>query len=290
MSIRPLHLLLFVAVMAIWSFNYVVVKWAVTDMPPLLFVALRFTCVAILLLPFAQAPRGRWRAMYGLVLTLGVAHFAFMYVGMVLTPASTAALIGQLQVPIAAILAAIFLRDRLNLRRLIGMAITFAGAVIVLGQPDLTAPWWSQGLILLGACCWAGSAIQLKLLSDLSANTLNGWLALLAVPHLFLLSFLLEDGQRAALEAISWRTLFALAYNTLLVVCVAYRLWYFLLERYDVTQAMPFTLLMPPLAVLAGALFLDEPVGWSLLIGGLVIVAGVAMIVLKRPPAAAPEG
>jgi len=276
--------------MAIWGFNYVVVKWSVTDVPPLFFVALRFALSAAILLPFAPMPRGRWGAMYGLVLTLGVAHFAFMYVGLVLTPASTAALIQQLQVPFAAILAAVFLHDRLNLRRLCGMAITLAGATIVLGRPDLTAPWWSQGLVLLGSFCWAASAVQLKLMTDLSANTLNAWMAALAAPHVLLLSFLLEDGQMAALASMSWRAVFGLVYNVFVVVLVAYRLWYFLLERYNVTQAMPFTLLQPPLAVLFGALLLDEPVGGSLLIGGLIIIAGVAMIVLKRPPAAAPEG
>ena len=276
--------------MLIWGFNYVVVKWSVTAMPPLLFVTLRFLCVSLVLLPFAPMPRGRWRAMYGLVLTLGVAHFAFMYVGMVLTPASTAALIQQLQVPFAAIMAAVFLGDRLTLRKLVGMAITLAGATIVLGTPDLTSPWWSQGLVVLGSLCWATSAVQLKRMTDLSANTLNGWLAAIGVPHMLLLSLLLEDGQLAAIQAIDWRVILGLVYNTFAVVLVAYRLWYFLLERYDVSQAMPFTLLQPPLAVLAGAVFLGEPIGWSLLLGGLVIIGGVALILLKRPPTAVPEG
>jgi len=289
LSIRPLHLLMFLAVMAIWGFNYVVVKWSVTDFPPLLFVALRFTIVAAMLLPFAAMPRGRWRAMCGLVLTLGVAHFAFMYTGLVLTPASTAALIQQLQVPFAAVLAAIFLGERLSLRRLLGMVVTLIGVTIVIGQPDLTAPWWSQGLILLGSCCWATSAVQLKKMTDLSSNTLNGWMAALAAPLVFLLSFLLEDGHVEAIATITWRAAFGLVYNTMVVVLIAYRFWYFLLDRYDVNQAMPFTLLQPPLAVAFGALFLAEPVGWSLLIGGVIVLAGVALVVLKRPTAPVPE-
>ncbi len=52
-----------------------------------------------------------------------------------------------------------------------------------------------------------------------------------------------------------------------------------MLKRYDVNQAMPFTLLMPLFGVLFAAIFLSEPVGWGLLIGGLLTLAGVAITI-----------
>ena len=290
LAIRPTHILMFVAVMAVWSFNFVVVKWAVAAFPPLFFVALRFAIVSLSLVPFVQRPRGRqWRGLFLVSLTLGVLHFACMFNGMVLTPASTAALIQQLQVPLAAILAAAFLGDRLGWRRIVGMALTFVGAVIILGEPDLTAPLWSQGLILAAGFFWAVSTIQIKQLKGIPAMTLNAWIALLAVPQLLFVSWLFEEGQRAALAAIDWQGILVVLYNSVFIVLIGYGTWYHLLKRYDVNQAMPFTLLMPPMGVLFGALFLDEPLGWTLLVGGLVTLAGVALIVLTRPPSAVPE-
>jgi O-acetylserine/cysteine efflux transporter len=52
---------------------------------------------------------------------------------------------------------------------------------------------------------------------------------------------------------------------------------------------MPFTLLVPIIGVLSAALFLDEPLTWRVLLGGAATIAGVAVIVLRRPRLADPE-
>lgn len=282
LAIRPLHIVVLVAIMAAWSFNFIVMKWGVAQMPPLLFVALRFAVVALVLVPFAPLPRGRWWPLFLLSVTLATVHFAFMFTGIVLTPASTTVLIQQLQVPAASLLAALFLGDRLGWRRFAGLVLTLAGTVVVLGQPDLTSPWWSQALILGAALCWAVATIQIKLLHGVPPITLNAWMALFAVPQLLLLSFLLEDGQAAALAAFSWESVLVILYNSVVVVVVGYGIWYWMLKRYDVNQAMPFTLLMPPFGVLFAALFLGEPMGWELLVGGIITLIGVGLTIVNQ--------
>ena len=281
-AIRPVHVAVLVAVMALWSFNFVVMKWGVAAFPPLLFVALRAAVVALLVVPFVPLPRGQWRPVLVLSFTFGSLHFALIFSGIVLTPASTTALLQQFQVPMAALLAALFLGERLGWQRLAGMVLTFAGTVVVLGAPDLTAPWWSQALVLGASFCWALQSVQVKKLVGVSAMTLNGWLALLSVPQLLLFSLLLEDGQMEALRAFSWDGVLMIAYNSVVVVLVGHGTYYWMLTRYSVNQVMPFTLMMPPMAVLFAALFLAEPVGWGLLIGGLITLAGVGMIVIRR--------
>jgi len=281
-AIRPVHAAILVAVMATWSFNFVVMKWGVAQFPPLLFVALRSAVVALLLVPFVPRPHGQWRPILLLSFTFGALHFALMFNGIVLTPASTTALLQQLQVPLAALLAALFLDERLGWRRLAGMALTFVGTVVVLGAPDLDAPWWSQALVLGASFCWALQSVQVKKLTGISAMTLNGWLALLALPQLLLLSAVLEEGQLAALAAFDWHGVFIIAYNSIAVVLIGHGAYYWMLRRYAVNQVMPFTLLMPPFSVLFAVLFLDERMGWGLLIGGLITVLGVGLIVVQR--------
>jgi len=267
--------------MASWSFNFTVMKWGVAQLPPLLFVGLRFAVVALLLVPFVPLPRGRWREIYLLSLTLGVIHFAFMFSGIVRTPASTTALLQQLQVPAASILAAIFLHDRLGWRRFGGMALTLAGTVFVLGEPDLTAPWWSQALVLAAAVTWAVTTIQIKRLHGLSPMTMNAWMALFAFPQLLLLSAILEEGQMEALATLDWNGVLIILYNSVVVVLLGYGAWYWMLKHYAVNQAMPFTLLVPPFSVLSAALFLGEPLGWGLLVGGVMTLLGVGLIVVS---------
>lgn len=287
--IRPLHLVLFVFIQAIWAFNFPVSKWGLAELPPFLFIALRFLLVALVLLPLVPLPRGRWPQVFLLSVTLGLLHFAAMFNGLVFVPASTAALLVQLQVPFAALLAAAFLGDRLGWRRGLGLALAFSGVTLVLGGPSLEGPWWAQGLVLFAAFCWAVAAVQVKFLSGLSGATLNAWVATFAVPQLFLASFIFEEGQWQATVELSWAGIGAIVYNSLVVVVLGYGIWYRLLRSYDVNQAMPFTLLILPLAFLFSGLFLGEPLTWTLMLGGLLTLVGVSIIVLRRPRQIPPE-
>jgi O-acetylserine/cysteine efflux transporter len=112
---------------------------------------------------------------------------------------------------------------------------------------------------------------------------------LFAAPQLFLASALLESGQFAAIAHADWLGWSAVAYMAILVTVISYVMWFRVLRRYPVNQAMPFTLLVPVLGVLAAALLLDEPLGWRVILGGLATVAGVGVIVLRRPRLAEPE-
>jgi O-acetylserine/cysteine efflux transporter len=284
LSIRPLHLALFLGTVTIWGISFIVTKLGVREIPPLLFVGLRFALVALILVPFVPRPTGHWRQVLLISTTLGLLHFSCMFVALVRTPAGTTALLAQLQVPFAALLAAVFLGDRLGWRRALGMALAFAGAGVVLGRPAFESPWWSDLLAALAGLFWAVSAVQIKLIGGrVPAASINGWVALLAVPQLLVASLILEQGQWQALAGMSWQAVFALFYNSVLIVVVGYGTWYRLLRIYDVNQAMPFMLLMPPIALLSGSLILGEPLTWSLAIGGLVTVAGVAIILIRRP-------
>ncbi len=289
-AIRPLHLALFLFVIAIWAFNFVINKLALAELPPLLYIALRFIVVAVVLLPFVPPPRGRWRQVAVLSFTLGSLHFALIMSGLRLVPASTVALITQLQVPFAAILAAFAFGDRLGWRRLGGMVLAFVGVGMVLGLPDLGAPWWAECLVVGSAFCWAVATIQIKWLGGaVSGSTLNAWTAVFAVPQLLLASLVLEEGQWEALVSISWLGVGAVLYNALVIVVLAYGIWYRMLRLYDVNQAMPFTLLMLPMALLSAGLVLDEPMTWWLAAGGLLTIVGVGIVVIRRPRVAGPE-
>jgi O-acetylserine/cysteine efflux transporter len=61
-----------------------------------------------------------------------------------------------------------------------------------------------------------------------------------------------------------------------------------MMRRYPVNQVMPFTLLLPLIGVAAGALMRDEAITWQMIVGGLATVAGVGIIVLRRPTVVAP--
>jgi O-acetylserine/cysteine efflux transporter len=278
------------AVTVVWGVNFAVVKAGLGVMPPIAFVALRFAVVGVMLLPWLRWPPPRLRDLVVLSVILGVVHFSLMFTGMRGLDVATASIAIQLQVPFAAILAAIFFGETLHWRRLTGMAIAFAGVVLIAGEPRLSGNLLPLFLVIAAACTWAGATIQIKRIGDdVDVLALNGWVALLAAPQLALLSWLIEDGQLAAITAADWRLWLSVAFQALLVTIFGYSVWYRLMRRFSVNQVMPFTLLVPLFGVLSGVIFFDDRLTLLMLIGGVCTIVGVAIIIIRRPRVIAPS-
>lgn len=288
-SVRPLHVALYVLVMVVWALNFPVAKVGLAQLPPMFLIALRFVLVAVLLLPFVARPTGRWRQVILISVTLGFLHFALMFSGLDRLDAATAAITIQLQVPFASILAALFLNDRLGWRRALGMVIAFVGVAFIAGEPRLQGQYLALALVIAASAAWSIGNLQVKLLDGVNGMTLIAWSAVFAAPQLLLGSLVFEQGHQAALAAADWRALFSIVYQAVFVVVLGYGIWYWLLKRYEVNQSMPFTLLVPPLAVIASVVFLDEALTPPMILGGLMTVLGVGIITLRRPRTTAPE-
>ena len=145
---RPLHILFAVLIMAIWGTNFVVAKIGLMHLPPLMLTGARFALVAALLLPFVGRPRGQWRAIALLSLVMGSLHFGFMFHGLLGTEAGAASIAVQMQVPFAALLAAVVFKDYLGWRRLLGMAFAIGGAELRGAEAQWLAPLL---VLMLGA-------------------------------------------------------------------------------------------------------------------------------------------
>lgn len=289
LAVRPLHLAMFVGVMIVWGLNFVVAKIGLEQAPPMFLVAMRFGLVALVMVPFVARPSGHWREVIAISFTLGFVHFALMFTGLTGVDAATAAITIQLQVPFAAILAAFVFGDRPGWRRLLGMAIAFGGVALIAGEPRFEGHYIFLAMVITASMCWAVANIQIKKLTGVDGLSLNAWMAVFATPQLLLGSLLLEDGQWQALSEADWRLAMTVVYQGLAVVVIGYGTWTWLLRQYDINQAMPITLLVTPIGVAGGVVFLGEPLTWALVVGGLLTVVGVGIILIRRPRTAAPE-
>jgi len=277
-------------IQAIWGVNFVVVKLGLDHMPPLFFVALRFSLAALILLPFSGLPRAHLKRVIPLSFTLGVMHFTLIFTGMHYLDAATTAIAVQLQVPFAAILAAYFFKETLHWRRITGMAIAFAGIVLIAGQPRFFANPWPLASVVAAAVVWSIANVQVKMLGDeIDAVQLNGWIAILAAPQLLVVSYALEGDHWPHIVDIGWAGAFALLYQAVLVAAFSYWIWYNLMRRYPVNQVMPFMLLQPLIGAASGVVFRNEEISLPMVIGGIGILIGVAIIIIRRPGVIAPS-
>jgi O-acetylserine/cysteine efflux transporter len=224
-----------------------------------------------------------------LALTLGLVHFSLMFTGVARLDGAIAAVATQIQVVFAAFLSWIFFGDRIRWRRALGIAIALAGVAVIAGEPRTAADPLPLAMVIGAAFMWALANVQMKKLAALDGFTLTAWTALFSSPLQLCASLALERGQRHALETASWSAWIGILYMALMVGLASYLAWLWLLRRHPINVVMPFTLLVPVFGALFSIAMRDETASWNLLLGGALTVAGVGIIVLRRPGTAAPE-
>jgi O-acetylserine/cysteine efflux transporter len=271
-------------VMVIWGFNFAVAKFGLREFSPMFLMCLRFVGVAVVLLPFVRVPWGQMKEIFILSVLLGSLHFPLMFTGLTGVDAATASIAIQLQVPFSSILAAILYRDKLGWKRGLGMAISFAGVIVIAGEPRALDNTFYLGLVILAALVFSIVNIQIKRIGNINGFTLNGWMALMAAPQLLVATLVMETGQWQQFQSATWIGWLSIAYMAVMVTIVSYLMWYPLVRKYPVNQTMPWTLLAPVFGVLSGIVVLGEPMTPAMVVGGALTLVGVAVIVIRKAP------
>jgi O-acetylserine/cysteine efflux transporter len=281
---QPAHFLLLVAICAVWGFNFVASKVGVNQFPPLFFVGLRFGILLLCLLPFLRWAPGRMRDVILIALFNGAFHFGLLFVGIALTEASVVAIVVQLNAPFATMLSIVLLGEVVRWRRWTGIALTFLGVAIISVEPHvLDAP---AGVLFSAAAALSGAvaAILMRRLTNVGAFQLQSWTALVTAPALLAASFLLEA--MASADLMAWG---ALLYTTFGASLIGHNVYYWLLQRYEVSLLAPLTLLSPILGVFFGITILDEPLTSRIALGAAIAFAGVTILALRNKVPVEPE-
>lgn len=279
-----LHIGFAILVALLWGCNFVAAKFGVAYYPPFLLTALRFTAASLLLIPFVARPGWPQLGRIALISVMSSLHFSLIFVALYYElDIASSALIGQLGVPFACILGALFLNDRIGPWRIAGIVIAFIGTALVAGAPaaldHLTGLYAALGSTLT----WGIANVMVKRVSDVHPMSLLAWMGACTVPMLLGMSWLFEYRHWPAILTPSLSALLGLTYTVLCSTILAYGLWYFLLSRYSVSQVTPYSLLTPVFGIGAGQLFFDEDITAQVVIGGVITIIGVAVIVLRRP-------
>ena len=208
-------------------------------------------------------------------------QYGLTFYGLKLLDASTAILVIQLEVPFCTLLAVIFLKERIGMRKAIGMLVAFLGVLLIAGEPRLSGSSTGVWLTIGGALTWAIGQVMVRHLGNVGGFTLIAWVAVFATPQLFLLSWLVEDNQLQVILQASWVVWSTIIYLGLFMTALGYGIWYHLLGNYPVSLCSPFLLLLPLVTVVFSMLILgEEPTTW-MAFGGLIIMTGVALLIIE---------
>jgi O-acetylserine/cysteine efflux transporter len=280
----PLHILFAVSVAVLWGGNFVAAKYSVSYFPGFFVSVLRFVAVSALLLPFVPRPTRKQIIAIIPLAGMSMLHFSLLFVALEQgLDVASCALIGQLGVPIACILGAIFLNDRIGLWRIGGIVIAFAGISVVAGTPNILAHMTAFYLALGSTFTWGVANVLVKKLHGISHMTLLAWVSVFSVPYIGVLSYIFEPNSIPLLYSPPWQPVVSLAYTVVCSTIMAYGFWYYLLNRYNVSQVAPFSLLTPVFGIGFAQFFFTEELTLQVILGGIMTILGVAIIVMRRP-------
>ncbi len=295
MSIREFSVLMMICL--IWGLHFIVMKVTVDGATqPLFYAAVRMTIVAIILLPKLKWHGPTMKLLLPAGLAYGALNYAFMFPALKFTTASAAAVSIELFVPFSIILSVIFLKDKVGIFRVLGIALAFIGVAIVAsaGPAEAAGPYFLLGVLMIvcAAMSEAIGAILVKKISGVRPVEILAWFAVVGTLVLWPLSFLLEDNQFDVLAPETrLNFLWALTYSALLVSIVAHSSYYWLLQRLPMYIVSTSGLMTTLVAVISSVLILGEPVNLQLVVGGVMTLGGVGLILWRnkvKPKAPAP--
>lgn len=273
----------FVFVCLLWATNNIVSKYVVSVLgaPPLAYAATRFAVVALAASPWLlPMPRPPLRLL-AVALCMGAGNFALLFMGLRTAPASAAAVVLQLGVPITTVLSVIVLGERIGWRRGAGIGLAVTGVLLVMWSPHGLS--LSAGLLLVAGAAFVGSlgAILMKQIDGVRPLQFQAWVGFASVWPLILLSGLFEPGQVAALAHAGWPFVAATLYSGLAVSVVGHTLYYLMIQRYEANLVAPLTLMTPLATIAMGVVLFGDPFGPRMVIGSLIALAGVLVIVVR---------
>jgi O-acetylserine/cysteine efflux transporter len=193
-----------------------------------------------------------------------VGEFGFLFTAIKLgAPAGLSSILLQAQAFLTALLAAIFLKERLRAHNFAGMAVAALGlALFALGagtgagglNPALVA------MIVMAALGWAAANVMARKMPGIDSLGLMVWSSLFSPLPLTALSLAFEGPSRigAAFADISLLTVGALAYLVILSTLLGYGLWNSLIMRHGAGKIAPFSLLVPIFGLLSASIVLGE--------------------------------
>ena len=275
-----LHLLIAIAVMAVWGTNFVVIKLALNHLPPLTFALLRFTLVFFPLAFFLPRPNVSWGNLASYGLLIGAGQFGILFTAMRsdITP-GLASLVVQVQVFFTIGLAIWLNGERVSRYQIVALLLAAAGVGNILMHTDGSATPLGIAMVLLAALCWAGGNIAARHGAPDNMLSYVVWSALFAIPPLTVFALVLE-GPRAMATGIAaadgW-TWAAVAWQAVGNTMFGYVAWGWLLNRHPAAMVAPLALLVPIFGLGSAALIVNEPLQFWKIASFALVMAGLAL-------------
>lgn len=270
------HLLLALAIVAVWGTNFVVIKLSLDAFPPFLFAALRYTFALLPLVFFIPKPKVSWVNMCIYGLAVGVGQFGILYFAIDgrIYP-GLASLVIQTQVFFTIGFAMFFAKERLRIYQMVAVLVAMTGLGIIALHTDANTTFLGLALVVFSGFSWGVANTVSRRAGSINMLAYVVWASAFAIPPLFAISFLFEGGwdhMSASLTSAPMGAWAGVLWQSWGNTIFGYAAWAWLLSRHPAAVVAPAPLLVPIFGMGAAAYFLGESLPpWKIEAAGLVI-------------------
>lgn len=289
----------YAAVYVIWGSTYLAMRVVVQVWPPFLTASLRFLIAGVMLYVFLRArgtinpSRAEWKsaALIGALLLVG-GNGMVMWAEQFVASSLAALLIATVPLWIAVLDRLLIREKKLGFMRLIGLAVGFAGVVVLVWNPNST----TEGNLLLGtaallfaAFSWAvGSQLSRWIARPASAMMQMAQQMLAGGAMLLVLGLVLGETDQLVSATPTWEVWAAMAFLIFAGSLVGYTCYMWILRVSGPAKASTYAYVNPLVAIVLGVTLLDEPFNMRIVLGAAAIILAVIVIMQGAPKSAPP--
>lgn len=277
----------------VWGSSFLWIKIAVREVGPFTLVAFRLLFAVlglIVVLLWQKQPLPRDRRTWLAYLFMGAVNTAIPFTliswGETKIDSGLASILNGTVPLFTIIFAHLWLHDeKITLPRLGGLIVGFIGVVVLMSRDldpqGIQGDVWGQLAVVAAAVCYAiALTFSRRYLRNQPPVVQSTLVALIADGLMW--------GVIPFAETFHWPTLpltwFALVWLGLLGSCLAYLLFFYLVNEWGPTRASMVTYVFPVIGLILGIVFLNEHADWRLWVGSGLIVGGILVVNFwKRP-------
>jgi O-acetylserine/cysteine efflux transporter len=263
-----------------WGGNFLAIRYAVLDIPSWTALSLRLCMVGCFLIFFIRSPLANLKYYLLISVVLVPGHFGLLFLASELTTnISAISLFIQLNPAFALLFAWLFLKEKPGMRRVFGLLLAFSAMVILFYEPNLLGASLALVIAVLSAMFMGLYSVLLRSTpKGVRPIDIIGWTAIFGTLMVSSIAFFVEGPPTETLQNATLNSYLGILYSTVIGSIIGHGCWAWLCQRHPVAQVVPFSLLVPILAITLAALLLGEQITTQMLISAAVLCTGLFII------------
>lgn len=278
MSVRDL--LLAIALMCLWGFNFSVIKLGADQIHPIMLTTLRFIFATIPVIFFVKRPNVHPGYLIGYGITFGLGVWGVMTWSITLgVSAGMAGLLMQLSVVFSLILGVWIFKEALTLSKLVGAGFAVLGLAVALTLSDGSVSAIGVAMSLIAALSWSVTSVIVKRSKTTQVFAFSVWGMLFAPIPLLLIAIMSGGIEVVTLlpQQLNQEVWFSILFQAYPTTLLGYWFYNQLMLRYPLATVAPLTLLVPVFGLLGSFIFYNEVISGTKIIACGLILLGVVI-------------